>query len=65
MKESPKTGAAFGEGKHTVEELSSDRFCASGWKGIEPIYVWSGLIGLAVALLLVGVALLMENRTIP
>lgn len=62
MKQSSKTGVTCSEEKRHAEAFPADRFTAISWKGVEPLYVWSGLIGLAVALLLVGIALMMEHR---
>jgi hypothetical protein len=34
------------------------------WRAIDPIYVWSALVGLVVALLLIGIGIAMETRAL-
>jgi hypothetical protein len=64
MTDSPKTGSAYAQGRHDTEGHEPRSLLSGGWKTIEPIYVWSALVGTAVAFLLIGIGTLMRTHVL-
>jgi hypothetical protein len=64
MSDSPDTVRSYSPFRQGTDGLSPVGFLSGGWRRVEPMYIWSALIGIAVAFVLIGVGLLMQTHTL-
>ena len=64
MTDSPYQVHAKPHTRHDGEQTPAGGLLTGGWKAIEPLYIWSALTGLAVAFLLIGLGMLVQNNAL-
>jgi hypothetical protein len=64
MTDSSYTVPATRPGISNKDATPAGGLLSGRWKGIEPLYIWSALVGLLVAFLLIGLGMLLQSHAL-